>query len=109
MIISIKMLKKYWCLLMLSFLLLTMLFAIYFIAIGQSFNLEDSLAYEINEKELLPCARYFKQKEPRILCTIFTVKEAHKTKMKAIHQTWSKRCPYSLYLYLSLKGYSFFC
>jgi len=110
-----------------------MLFAIYFIAIGQSFNLEDLLAYENNEKELLPCARYFKQKEPRILCTIFTVKEllpcaryfkqkeprilctiftvkeAHKTKMKAIHETWSKRCPYSLYLYLSLKGYSFFC
>ena len=99
MIISIKMLKKYWCLLMLSFLLLTMLFAIYCITLRQSLNFEDSLAYENNEKELLPCARYFKQKEPRILCTLFTVKEAHKTKMKAIHETWSKRCSNRLYLY----------
>ena len=99
MIISIKMLKKYWCLLMLAFLLLAMLFAINRFTIGQSLNFEDSLAYEINEKELLPCARYFKQKEPRILCTIFTVKEAHKTKMKAIHETWSKRCSNRLYLY----------
>ena len=109
MIISIKMLKKRWCLLMLAFLLLTMLFVINRLNINKSFNLEDSLAYENNEKELLPCAKYFKQKEPRILCTIFTVKEAHKTKMKAIHETWSKRCPYRFYIYLSLKGYSYFC
>jgi hypothetical protein len=89
MIIPKKILKKYWCLLMLAVLLLTMLFAIYRIIFGKSFNFEDSLA----QSQLLPCAKYFKQKEPRIFCTIFTVKEAHNTKMKAIHETWSKRSP----------------
>jgi hypothetical protein len=100
MIIPKKMLEKYWCLLMLAVLLLTMLFAVYRIIFGKSFNFEDSLAYEKYEKEsqLLPCAKYFKQKEPRILCTIFTVKEAHNTKMKAIHETWSKRSPYRFYI-----------
>ena len=37
-----------------------------------------------------PC-NYDKEKGPRILCTIFTTSASHKTRMKAIHDTWSKR------------------
>ena len=43
-------------------------------------------------KESLFCDSYFRKKAPRILCTIFTKREVHSTKMKAIHDTWSKRC-----------------
>ena len=37
-----------------------------------------------------PC-KYDKEKGPRILCAIFTTMHSHKTRMKAIHDTWSKR------------------
>ena len=33
------------------------------------------------------CDSYFRKKAPRILCTIFTKREVHSTKMKAIHDT----------------------
>ena len=38
-------------------------------------------------KESLFCDSYFRKKAPRILCTIFTKREVHSTKMKAIHDT----------------------
>ena len=34
---------------------------------------------------------YDKNKGPRVLCTIFTTTSSHTNKMKAIHDTWSKR------------------
>jgi hypothetical protein len=34
---------------------------------------------------------YDKKHGPRVLCAIFAEKTTHKTKMMAIHETWSKR------------------
>ena len=51
-----------------------------------------------NATETDRCDNYYKKKEPRVLCTIFTTRASHSTRMKAIHDTWSKRS--LLYLYL---------
>ena len=37
-----------------------------------------------------PC-NYDKKHGPRVLCAIFAEKTTHRTKMQAIHDTWSKR------------------
>jgi hypothetical protein len=44
-----------------------------------------------NVTETERCENYYKKKEPRVLCTIFTTRASHSTRMKAIHDTWSKR------------------
>ena len=33
-----------------------------------------------------------------VLCAIFTTKQSHQTRMKAIHDTWSKRCDIRIYM-----------
>ena len=61
---------------------------------------------QLNPKENLTekerCDTYYKTKEPRVLCTVFTTRASHSTRMKAIHDTWSKRSFLLLLLVFSL-------
>ena len=64
--------------------------------IGHSNSILPHLSiYEVNKNGILvikanPC-HYDKDKGPRILCAIFTKSESNNRRMKAIHDTWSKR------------------
>jgi glycoprotein-N-acetylgalactosamine 3-beta-galactosyltransferase len=60
--------------------------------------LEDIIGQNRSDSQKLSCDEYRRQNEPKILCAIFTVKESHRTKMKAVHDTWSKRCDIRLYM-----------
>jgi glycoprotein-N-acetylgalactosamine 3-beta-galactosyltransferase len=73
------------------------LLCIGFVKIANNYNI-TKFKYDNETKESLFCESYFRKKAPRILCTIFTKREVHSTKMKAIHETWSKRCDIRLYM-----------
>ena len=60
--------------------------------------LEDIIGQNRSDSQKMSCDEYRRQKEPKILCAIFTVKESHQTKMKAVHDTWSKKCDIRLYM-----------
>ena len=68
--------------------------------IQKSYLLSNKIAFsQEQEQEQLKqnietwnsCEGYFRKKQPKLLCTIFTTRESHMTRMKAIHDTWSKR------------------
>jgi Na+-transporting methylmalonyl-CoA/oxaloacetate decarboxylase gamma subunit len=88
-----KLLSKNFLLIFVFLVLIMLLYVLIGIGFRENpFKYNKLREISINySKKYQTCKDYYQQMEPRILCTIFTVREAHKTKMKAIHETWSKR------------------
>ena len=59
------------------------------------------LRYNLNldtSPELIKNACNYEKSGPRILCAVFTRAISHKTKLKAVHDTWAKRCDKLVYM-----------
>jgi hypothetical protein len=54
-------------------------------------SLRYNLNLQVNAELINDKCNYSAVKGPRIICAVFTIRKSHGTKLKAVHDTWSKR------------------